>query len=139
MLKIQIFNREWPGHLPMNNWNRKSTPKMRSQLCEPNVFPFIGKWLHHSRFKIWILSRKWVHGFCLPDSLKSFPLKFKSGLVYIRAFLFTAFPDKLILICTLILLYKMYAVNCRYSRASNWTFFGPRKNPFSSKIVQRSI
>ena len=74
LLKIQILNREWLGHLPMNNWNRKSTPKIRSRLCEPNVFPFIGKWLHHSRFKIWILSKKWVHGFCLPDSLKSFPL-----------------------------------------------------------------
>jgi len=27
-------------------------------------------------------------------------------------------------------------INIMYSRASNWTFFGPRKNPFSSKIVQ---
>ena len=36
---------------------------------------FIGKWPSHFRFKIWILSKKWVHNFCLPDSLKSQPLR----------------------------------------------------------------
>ena len=42
---------------------------------EPNVFPFIGKWLSHSRFKIWILSKKGVHTYFSSDSLKSFPLE----------------------------------------------------------------
>ena len=32
-----------------------------SSRFEPNVFSFIGKWLSHSRFKIWILSKKGVH------------------------------------------------------------------------------
>ena len=32
LLKIQILNREWLGHLPMNSWNRKSSQKIRLAL-----------------------------------------------------------------------------------------------------------
>ena len=55
-------------------WNKSTSKNHYSSRFEPNVFSFIGKWLSHSRFKIWILSKKGVHPFFLPVSLKSQPL-----------------------------------------------------------------
>ena len=59
---------------PFTN-ERKSTPKII--ICPDSnlmFFSFIGKWLSHSQFKIWILSKKKGSQFSSTDSLKSFPL-----------------------------------------------------------------
>ena len=80
LLKIQILNPEWLSHLPMK---QKYPKNHHSSRFEPNVFSFIGKWLSHSWFKFWILSKKGIHPFSLPDSLKSFPLV--GQLVFLHA------------------------------------------------------
>ena len=74
LLKIQILNREWWSHLPMKGKTLGSHSRERIFGVLFLFQLFIGKWPSHSRFKIWILSKKWVMGFCLPDSLKSQPL-----------------------------------------------------------------
>ena len=55
-------------------WKKKYPKGHHLFKFKPNVFSYIGKWLSHLRFKIWIFSKKGVHNFCLPYPLKSFPL-----------------------------------------------------------------
>ena len=74
LLKIQILNRECWSHLPMKGKTLGSHSQERIFGVLFLFQEFIGKWPSHSRFKIWILSKKWVQGFCLPDSLQSQPL-----------------------------------------------------------------
>ena len=78
LLKIQILNREWWSHLPMKGKTLGSHSRERIFGVLFLFQLFIGKWPSHSRFKIWILSKKWVMGFCLLDSLKSQPLACKT-------------------------------------------------------------
>ena len=55
-------------------WKKKKLGLNPGELFFVLIISFIGKWLSNLRFKIWILSKKGVHTFCLPDSLKSKPL-----------------------------------------------------------------
>ena len=62
LLKIQILNREWWSHLPMKGKTLGSHSRERIFGVLLLFQLFIGKWPSHSRFKIWILSKKglWV-------------------------------------------------------------------------------
>ena len=67
---IQIFlNCKLQNYLPMKKIVKK---KNNSPGFEPNVLSFIFKLLSHLWFKIWILSKKWVHNFVYQIHLSLF-------------------------------------------------------------------
>ena len=58
-------------------WRRKYPKDCQLSGFEPNVFSFVGKWLSHLRFKIWISSKKWGSCFLFTSITQVFSFRRK--------------------------------------------------------------